>query len=468
MTDQEPHSHRPPSRLRTLVGQLVPAGGDDADDTATEAPVQTRDRWPRWFGIGVILVIFGGLGGWAATATIDSAVIADGTVTVDSYRQNVQHLEGGIVERIHVRDGDVVERGDVLITLDDTHARAEYLMGWSRYLSELARQARLRAEMEGAESIDFPEEVRESAEDSERTEQVVATQRREFEARREALDGEIELLEQRTEQLRERVAGMEAQREATLETIGSLEDELESKRRLVEQEAMPEAELRPVERELADARGEAGELRAEIAATRVEIGETQQQILQRQREFQSEVASELRETNDRVDELEEELRSLEDTLARKQIRAPASGEVVDLDVHTERAVIQGGEPILGIVPEDEPLVVEARVRPQDIDNVYVGLDSTVRFTAFSRRRTPVIEGQVTFVSADRLEDEQDGEPYYLARVVVGQEELAKLGEGVELKAGMPADVMIQTGEMTPAQYIIKPLTDAIARSFRED
>ncbi|MCC3751093.1 MAG: HlyD family type I secretion periplasmic adaptor subunit [Halorhodospira halophila] len=450
-------------RAEPREGELQPASGSGGSNAG---PPPTNDRFPRMFGLGVILVAFFGVGGWAATAKIDGAVVAPGTVTVDSYRQTVQHLEGGIVERLHVRDGDVVERGDLLIQLDETQARAEYLMTWHRYVSTLARQARLEAELEGEEELAFPEQVEESAEQSEAIERVRRMQARQFETRRDALHGEIEVLEQRIDELGERIEGMEAQREAKLRSIDSLEEEIETKEELVEREAIPSSELRPLERELAGLEGEAGELRASIAASRIEIGEAQLQMIQTQREFQREVAADLGEASDQVDELEEELRALEDTLARKQIRAPVGGEVVNMQVHAERAVIQGGEPVLDLVPEGEPLVLEGEVRPQDVDNVHPGMTADVRFTAFSFRRTPVIEGEVTFVSADRIEEE-DQEPYYKVRAVVEDEELAKLGDA-DLRPGMPADVMINTGERTPLQYLAKPITDAIARSFRED
>ncbi len=468
MSEQEP-SHRPPSRIRSLVGTLVPASpSEEAEPEASDsAPIQKNDRWPRWFGIGVIVLAFGVAGTWGATAKIDGAVVAPGTVTVDSYRQTVEHLEGGIVERVYVESGDVVEEGDLLVQLDQTQPRAEYLANWNRYVSALARQARLQAELEGREAIDFPEEVAFGAKQNDAMARARRTQQREFEARKEALEGEISVLRERIDELEERVEGMQAQRAATRRMIESLEEELASKRRLVEREAMPAAELRPLERELAEAEGRAGELKASIAASRVQMKETEQEIIQRRREFHRETATALREVSNRVNQLEEELRALEDTLARTQIRAPVSGEVVDLQVHSRRSVVRGGEPILDIVPKDEELLLEGEVRPRDIDNVDPGMTADVRFTAFSFRRTPVITGEVTYVSADRIE-EQDREPYYRVRAKVPQDEVDKLGDNVRLRPGMPADIMIKTGERTPFQYLAKPIADAIARSFRED
>lgn len=444
-------------------GELQPASGAGA---SSGTPPPTNDRWPRLFGLIVILVAFVGVGGWASFAKIEGAVVARGTVTVESYRQTVQHLEGGIVERLHVRDGDIVEKGDLLVQLDETRARAEYLMTWSRYISALARQSRLEAEIERQEEIHFPDKVVSSAEQSDRIKQVKRAQQRVFDTRQETLEGEIDVLNKRIDALGERIEGMQAQRQAKLRAIESLQEEIETKQRLVEREAIPESKLRPLERELASIQGKAGELKASIAASRIEIGEAQLKILQTRSEFQSKVATELRKTSDKVDELEEQLRAQEDTLARKQIRAPVGGEVVNMQVHSHRAVIKGGEPILDLVPEDEPLVLEGQVRPQDVDNVNTGMSADIRFTAFSFRSTPVVTGEVTFVSADSIK-EQNKEPYYKIRAIVENEEMAKLGN-VSLRPGMPADIMINTGERTPLQYLAKPISDAIARSLREN
>lgn len=450
-------------RGATREGELQPASGP-----GSVGPPPSDDRFPRRFGLIVILIAFVGAGGWASTATINGAVVAPGTVAVASHRKTISHLEGGIVERIPVDSGDVVERGELLVQLDETQARAQYLRQWTRYISERARQARLKAELEGREAIAFPAKVRSSAERTERIEQVMAAQRRQFETRRDALQGEIAVLRERIQGHEQRIEGMQAQRKATLSAVESYEAELASKRGLVEQEAIPRAELRPIRRKLAEHRGRAGELKAAIAEARVQISEAEQQIIQRRREFQREAATALREASDRVASLEEELRGLEDTLERKQIRAPVAGEVVNLRVHTEGGVIQSGEPVLDIVPADEPLILTGQVRPRDVDSVNRGMTADVRFTAFNFRTTPVIHGEVTFLSADRIEPERGNEPpYYKVKVKVSDEELARLGEQAELRPGMPADIMIKTGERTPLQYLVKPIADAVARSFRE-
>lgn len=429
----------------------------------TRAP-DTSDRFPRWFGFTVILLAFGLLGGWAALAPINSGVVALGTVTVDTYRKTVQHLEGGIVTSIHVRDGDHVEQGQLLIELDDTRARASYLVTYNRYLGELARLARLEAELQGNDAIEFPEPLTQDTRAPDRAARVMATEQREFRARREAIDGEISVLRQRVEQITERRAGMQAQRSARQRAIDSWREDLSSRRQLVERNLIATADLRPLERELAEAEGDAGELQASIAAAGMEIGETELRIIQIGHDFQREVATKLREASASIDELEEELLALDDVLRRKEIRAPVAGEVVNLRVHSEWAVIGPGERLLDIVPGDEPLVIEARVRPQDIDSVTFGMTADVRFTAFSFRTTPVIEGDVVFVSADRIEDPATREPYYLARVVVSEEQMRQLGP-VNLRPGMPADVMIKTGARTPMEYLMKPLGDALARAF---
>ena len=448
-------------------GPTVPAAASGSGiGTGNEIPVETSDRFPRWFGFIVVIVAFGFVGGWASVAGIDEAVVASGTVTVDTYRKTVQHLEGGIVRHIHVRDGDRVREGDLLVELDETQARASYLVNYRRHLGELARLARLEAELQGLDAVEFPEALLSARLTEGRAARVMATEKREFTTRREALDGEISVLRQRIGQLEERIAGLEAQRRARLSMMTSVREELDSVGKLVTRDLMPASELRPLERSMAEAEGQAGELRATIAATRIEIGETELRIIQLKRELEREVAASMRETIGNVDALEEELQALEVTLRRKRVLAPVSGTVVNLQVHGEWAVLSPGEVILDLVPEDEPLVVEARVRPQDIDSVTTGMLADVRFTAFSFRTTPVVEGEVVFVSADSLEDRQTGEPYFLTRIVVKEEQMAELG-GVTLRPGMPAEVMIKTGERTPMQYLMKPLTDAIARSFTE-
>lgn len=459
---------------RALVGDVFSSRGDGSDDSPSkevaskEIRASTDDRFPRWFGFLVILLAFGFAGGWSALASIDGAVVAPGTVTVDLYRKTVQHLEGGIVVDIHVRDGDRVEAGDLLIQLDETRARATYLVRFNQYLAALARMARLEAELKGIDRIVFPEALTQEAGKSSRAERVIATEEREFLARREAREGEISVLRQRLDQIGERILGIEAQRAARLRTIGSLKEELASRGRLAERELIPAADLRPIERELADAEGQAGELLAAKAMAEVEIGETELRIIQIGYDFQREVASSLRETSVNIDALEEELLALEDELRRKAILAPVTGEVVDLQVHTLGAVIGSGDPILDLVPANQPLVIEARVRPQDVDNVTEGMPADVRFTAFSFRTTPVVEGHVVFVSADRLEDPSGNrEPYFLTRIVVSEEQIRELGP-ISLRPGMPADVMIKTGERTPLQYLLKPLMDGLARSFTED
>jgi membrane fusion protein, epimerase transport system len=450
-----------------LDGKAGPMKAPAAAAGPDEASPQTSDRFPRWFGFIVILLAFGFGGGWAALAPIDGAVVAFGTVTVDSYRKGVQHLEGGIVRSILVRDGDHVDRDQLLVQLDDTGSRASYLVAYNRYLGELGRLARLEAELQGFDTIVFPDRLTQDVAGEGRAARVMATEEREFHSRREAIQGEIAVLRQRQEQISERIAGMQAQRQARLRSIASLKEELASRGRLAERELLPAAELRPLERQLAEAEGEAGELQATIAAARIESGETELRIIQLGYDFQREVTASLRETSTIIDSLEEELRALEDVLRRKEIRAPVAGEVVNLRVHSEWAVIGSGETILDLVPGDEALVVEARVRPQDIDSVSEGMLADVRFTAFSFRTTPVVEGEVVFVSADSLKDPATGENYFLTRIVVSEEAMRQLGP-VSLRPGMPADVMIKTGERTPLEYLLKPLTDALARSWTEN
>lgn len=427
--------------------------------------VQTDDRMARITGLAVVLVAFGGFGVWAATARLDSAVIAPGVVTVESYRKTVQHLEGGIVEEILVRDGDSVHVGDVLLRLDTTQAHASLEIARSKYLAARALEARLSAERDLRESIAFPEELLHLRENP-RVKATLDGQERVFTARHEALQSEISLLAQRIKQLQVQISGLNTLQQTEQQRITSLNEEINDLRKLYKKGYVDKGRLREIERAIAKLKGERARHLAEIARAQVQIGETRLQSLHLKKQFLSDVVTELRSTQTDIFDLEERMRALEDTLIRTKIRAPTSGTVVGLEVHTVGGVISPGIPLLEIVPQSEPLVVETRVKPSDIDNVYAGLPADARFTAFHARFTPIVEGRVVTVSADRLLDSVDQEPYYLARVQVTPQGMERL-QSLKLLPGMPAEVLIKTGERTLLDYLLRPLLDAFARSLRE-
>jgi epimerase transport system membrane fusion protein len=435
-------------------------------DTTGVLSVPTDDRRARRTGLVILLVTFAGFGGWAAVAKLDSAAVASGVVTVESYRKTIQHLEGGIVQDILVRDGDSVQSGDILLRLDDTQARARLEIIRSQYLAARALEARLIAERDQQANLAFPEELL-SLRDDPRVRETLDGQERVFTARREALQGETALLEQRIEQLQAQISGLEVLQQTEQKRIDSLQRELQDFRHLQQSGYTDKLRLLELERDIAQLEGERAAHLAEIAKTHMQIGETKLQILQLRKQFQTEVVADLRDTQTKLFDLIERMRALQDTVERTEIRAPTKGTVVGLGVHTVGGVVAPATPLLEIVPKGEQLVVEAKVQPTDIDKVHPGLAADIRFTAFKLRTTPVVEGQVLTVSADRLIDPETKYPYYLARIQVTPQGMERL-QGLELLPGMPAEVMIKTGERTLLNYLLRPLLDSFARSFRED
>lgn len=435
-------------------------------DEPEPAAVPTKDRFERILGLLVLLIGFGGFVGWAAFAPIDSAAVAPGVVTVETSRRTIQHLDGGVVAEILVREGDQVAAGQLLVRLDDREAGAQLEIVRSQLIALRAEEARLIAERDELPAPDFPADLLDNNGDRRAYEAVIG-QQRVFDARREALQGEIGVLEQRIGQLEERIAGLEGLLEAKAQRIRIYQEELDALSSLFDRQLGDKGRLREVKRQQAELLGKEAEQRAAIAAARVQIGETQLEIAQVRRRFISDVVAQLREVETRLSDLRERLRALSATVERTEIRAPDSGAVVGLQMHTIGGVLRPGDRVLDIIPEGEPLIIEARVRPNDIDQVFPGLEADVRFSALNARTTPTVSGQVMTVSADRLVDPQTGVPYFLARIQVTPESMQRLHH-VTLLPGMPADVMIKTGERTFFEYLIRPLTDRLAVAFREE
>ena len=439
------------------------------ENTVTERVI-TDDRRFRLVGLIIVLSIFGGLGAWAALAPLDSAALAPGLIAVENYRKTVQHLEGGIVKAILVRDGENVVKDQTLIILENTQSRALLEVVRGQYFISLAREARLMAQQNGLDEIHYPAELLENQSDQ-RTRDAIQMQNQTFNVRKRALEGEIELYERQVEQLRAKVVGLRAQKRSRDRLVKSYRSELQDFRVLLEEGYAEKQKIREFERNLAEREGERGELISSLAATEMQISETQLKILQLQKELQREVAKELSEVQSELFELRERLQSLQDTVLRTDIKAPDAGMVLGLVVHTLGAVIPPGGKILEIVPQNEKLIVEAQVSPMDIDRVQIGQMAEIRFSVFKSRTIPKIEGKLIAVSADRLVDEQseDKTPYYLARVEITPQGLEDLASSeLELLPGMPAEVLINTGERTLLEYLLDPLSDTVARSFIED
>lgn len=447
-------------RFDTLAEYVVPPNREE------ELAPENIARGPILLGVVFIFLIFGVFGLWASLAPIDSAAVAGGKVVLDSSRKTIDHLEGGIVKAIHVRDGQIVEEGDALIDLDDTAARARRDLYMGQFVAARAAEARLIAERDGLESVDFPSELMESRDDDPKIAANMDAQLRLFESRREALQGKTEVLGQQIKQSEEEINGLDKQIASASQQLKLLNSEIGDVQHLLKSGNAPKTRLLALQRRKAEIEGERGERQAMIARSQQRINEAKIQMYNLKTEFLNQVVAELKETQGQISDLEEQLRAAEDVMRRIVIRAPIGGEVVGLKVFTIGGVIAPNEPIMEIVPTDDKLIVEARVRPQDIDVVRPGLLARVRLSAYKSRNVPPIEGEVVTVSADRFEDERTG-AFFTARVQVNEDQLAKL-DNVELSPGMPAEVLIVTGSRSLVSYLASPIKDSFNRAFREE
>ncbi len=432
------------------------------DDSLSDLP--SSDRKARTVGLAIVLITFGLFGGWATFAPLESAALAPGVVTVQSYRKTVQHLEGGIVKELHARDGDMVRAGDPLIVLDDTQIRAEYGMTRSQLVAAQAMEARLRAERDGVDQIDFGDMLES---ESKRAIEAREGETQVFNARRGSRLGEVSVLEKRIGQLNEQISGLHSMINTKRSLENSYKNEISELKQLLSEGYVDKQRLLEQERKLDMLRAEVADHQSEITKTELQISETELQVLQLNKDFNSEVVGQLSEVQTKVFDLREKMAALEDRLSRVVIRAPEDGMILGMKVHTIGGVVSPATPLLDIVPSISDLIVEAQVSPIDIDRVSAGKSADIRFSAFNSATTPVIQGEVRHVSADRLINEETGMPYYLARVALTEEGSRALGS-LKLQPGMPAEVLINTGERTMLQYLMQPATDAFARSMIED
>lgn len=437
----------------------------DHNQESTTLAVETSLEKPRRIGLMLAFLVFGVFGLWAALAPIEGAAYAVGSITVKSYKRLVQHLEGGIVQDIRVRDGDSVEAGDILLVIDNTQSLAQLEVANTQLTALLSLEARLLAERNETEDVVYPEVL--TSGDRNAIKEIEA-QNYLFRTRRDARDGEIAVLEQRIEQFQSRIDGLEALQESKHLLAESFAEELADLEELSAHGFATEQQLRVVKRNYATASGESAELLANIASTEIQIGETRLQIIQATNQFQNEVAALLAQTQTEIKDILERVTALEDVVNRTEVRAPISGVVNSMRVHTEGGVINPGLPIAEIVPVSDELVIEAQVSPVDIDRVAAGQTAAVHFSNLGKTSVLVVEGRVMTISADTLTDQTTGgNPYYQARIELTPESMAELAD-VTLVPGMPAEVYINSGSRTFLQYITKPLTAAMSRSLRED
>jgi HlyD family secretion protein len=416
-------------------------------------------------GLLVVLLLGGGVGGWAATAQLSGALIAQGSVVVDSNVKKVQHPTGGIVGELLVHDGDHVNAGDVLVRLDETVLRANLAIVTKGLNEFAARKARLEAERDATASITFAPELLARTNDSDAM-SAVAGARNLFELRRKARIGQKDQLQQRIGQLDDEIRGLEAQQSAKTQEVVLIRRELDGVRALYVKNLVPLTRLTQLERESTRIDGERAQLVASVAQAQGKIAETRLQIIQIDRDLGSEVAKDLADVDAKMGEFVERKVTAEDQLKRTIIRAPQTGTVFQSAVHTVGGVITAGDPIMLIVPNSDNLQVEAKLNPQDIDQVKIGQSAVLRFSAFNIRTTPELNGTVTRVSADTTTDQRTGQSYYTIRVSLPPEEVARLGD-VKLVPGMPVEAFVQTGERTVISYLMKPIYDQYMRAFRE-
>lgn len=432
--------------------------------------LQRSIRKLNLLGLSATVLFIGGVGGWAATTKLTGAVIGQSTLVVESSIKKVQHPNGGIVGQIFVKEGSVVKEGDVLIRLDDTVTRSS-LAGTRSQLDEArALEARLLAERDGAEFVTFHPEIL-SRMDEPVVTSAVRGQEKLFQSRRTGRNGQKAQLRERVIQSQEEISGFIAQQQSKENEIRLMRDELEGVSQLYQQKLVNIQRYTGVQRDQARIEGERGQLISRIASARAKISETELQILQLEQDFLTEVLKELRETQGQIAVLGEKLVAAEDQLKHIDIRAPQSGAVHQLTVHTIGGVVANGEAVMQIVPLADKLIVEAKISPQDIDQVALGSSTTVRIMAGNQRTMTDLFGEVTHVGADLTKDrdqanQSNNQPYYLVRVSLPEQEVARLKE-LKLVPGMPAEIFIRTHERTALEYLLKPLNEQVSRAFRE-
>ena len=436
--------------------------------TTKRAGAQSRASIRRHLlgGVAIVVALVVGVGGWASTTELSGAVIAPGQLVVDSNVKKVQHPTGGVVGSLHVRDGDQVKAGDVVIRLDSTITRAN-LSIVTKSLDELAaRQARHEAERDGETRIAFPPELAGRAGDP-HVARLLEGEAKLFEIRRATRDGQRAQLRERVLQLRQQIDGLTQQAAAKETEIDLIRQELEGVRELWRKNLVQINRVTSLQRDTARLEGERGALVASTAEAKGRIAETELQILQVDQDMRSEVGRELADIRGKVSEFSERRIAAEDQLGRVDIRSPQDGTVHQLAVHTVGGVINAqGEPLMLIVPATDTLRTEVKVEPSQIDQLYLGQQALLRFTNFNQRTTPEVLGQVSLISADITTDPRTGLTYYTVHIRVPPEEVARLGD-VRLVPGMPVESFIQTTPRTVMSYLVRPLSDQLTRAFRE-
>lgn len=417
-------------------------------------------------GFGMIALFLGTFGIWAIFSPLEGASIAPGVVTIDSQRKTVQHLEGGIIDKILVTEGAKVDKGQPLIFLDKTQAQAQLEQLLTRQRNALARESRLIAERDNLDAIAFPEEL-EVVRESPKVGELLTNQERIFTARKEFYASQQEIINKQLAQSNAELTGQKQRIGIEKRRLAIIGEEIAGNRQLAEKGYVSKTQLLRLEREETQIQSTISQLQANASRLEQNVAENRAQLKEQQLERIKEIVEELRESREARYELDEQIAAARDVLERTTIKAPLSGTVLNLQVFSEEGVIGPGQALLDLVPNDESLVIEARVDPSDIDQVNAGMKAQIRLTALSMRNVRPIDGELLTVSADRLVDEQSGLAYYLARVKL-LDNVADLMNGVELYPGMQAEVMLLTEPRTPIEYLLKPLSESFNRAFREE
>jgi membrane fusion protein, type I secretion system len=446
----------------------VGAGGPDAAPSAAQVQKAWSARGPVILGILAVLVLVGGFGTWSATSNIAGAIVAPGAIEVEQNRQAVQHPDGGVVEEILVKEGDVVEAGQVLVRLDPERLNSERTIVESQLFELMARRGRLEAERDGDTAVTFDDEILAIAETNPDVAEMLESNRRLFAQRRDNLAASVEQLGKRNAQTVAQIDGLSAQLDALKTQSALIAEELEGQLTLQEKGLAQLPRVLSLEREKARLEGSAGEIIASTAQAEGRITEIEIEIIRIQAESREEANAQLSEQEGRELELAERRRAILEQLDRLDIRAPRGGAVHALQIYGERSVIQPAQPVLYIVPQDKPLIIGVQVETIHVDQVHVGQEVILRFSAFDTRRTPEIFGRVISVSPDALNDERTGRSFYRARVELAEGEIDKLPAGSVLIPGMPVEAFLRTGDRSPIAYLMKPLADYFNKAFREN
>lgn len=450
-----------PATLQKIPDAIQKLWSPDA-----EAGPRSSHRTVARIGYVVILVTFGLFGVWAATAPLDSAVIAQGVVSVEGNRKTVQHLEGGIVRRILVREGQKVQAGQVLFELDPTQVMAGRDIAENQLVRLMAMEARLTAERDNLPAINFPSEVVRRRADPEMA-LAIADEEKQFAERRATISGQVDLLETRRETYRTEIEGIDEELAGMRQQGVYLDDEITGLKSLYEQDLVPKPRLLALQRERAALTGRIGRSIADRSKAQKGIAEASLQIRQVRQQFYEEVADQLAKTRTEANDIRQKFTVAQDQVRRINVVSPVTGAAQNLKVFTQGAVIAPGAPLVDVVPDTTDLIVQAHFSPNDVDNLRAGMDAEVRFPSFHSRTLPEINGKVRSISGDRLVDEATQLPYFLGLISVPNAELPAEIRG-KLTAGMGAEVVVPTGERTVLEYIWEPITKALRNTGREE